>query len=141
MDLALHGWGREFEEAAARERKLQRELVREEMQNRRKSEQSYVSTIKARKRRVGKVADVGDGDGDEQEAMGATQLDSYSEEEESNTEWLAWMTDLPRQFLQQSQMTVQTSPTSRSFFSNPFSSLPLVEGDDELIFLDRLEHK
>ena len=140
LDLALHGWGREFEEAAARERKLQRELDREK-QKRRKSEQSHVSTIKARGRRVGRVAggsdadddNDGDGDGDEQEAMGATQLDSDSEEE-SDTEWLAWMTDLPRQFLvQQSQMTVQTSPTSQSSFSNSFSSSPLVEGDDEPI--------
>jgi hypothetical protein len=136
LDLALHAWGREFEESAAR--KLQRELERGK-QNRRKSEQSHVSTIKARRRRIGKVAggsdadDDSDGDegGDEQEAMGATQLDSDSDEE-SETEWLAWMTDLPRQFLvQQPQMTVQTSPISQSSFSNPFSSSPLVEGNDE----------
>ena len=140
LDLALHGWGRDFEEAAARERKMQREMEREK-QNRRKSEQSHVSTIKARGKRVDKVAggsdadddNDGDEDGDEQEAMGATQLDSDSEEE-SDTEWLAWMTDLPRQFLvQQSQMTVPTSPTSQSSFANPFSSSPLVEGDDEPI--------
>lgn len=103
---------------------MQKELEREK-QNRRKSEQSYVSTIKARGRRVASDAgasdagasdadddDDGDSDEDEQEAMGANQLDSDSEEEESDTEWLAWMTDLPRQFLvQQSQMT-PTSPTS-----------------------------
>ena len=132
LDLALHGWGREFEEAAARERKLQRELGRKK-QSRRKSEQSHVSTIKARGRGVGSDANGSDADddsedGDEQEAVGATHLDSDSEEE-SDTEWLAWMTDLPRQFLvQQSQMTVQASPISESFYSNPFSP---VEGDDE----------
>jgi hypothetical protein len=112
----------------ARERKLQRELENEK-KNRRKSEQSHVSTIKARGRKVGRVEcgsdadddDDGDGDcgGDEQEAMGATQLDSDGEE--SDTEWLAWMTDLPRQFLVQlSQMTVQTSPTSVFFFQPIF---------------------
>ena len=138
LDLALHGWRRGVEEAAARERRLQKELEREK-QNRRKSEQSHVSTIKARGRRVGSDAggsdadddDDGDSDEDEQEAMGATQLDSDSEEE-SDTEWLAWMTDLPRQFLvQQSRMTVQASPTSQISFSNPFSSSPLAEGDDD----------
>ena len=135
LDLALHGWGREFEEAAARERKSHRELAREK-KNRRKSEQSHVSTIKARGRRVGRVEggsdadDDDDGDGDEQEAVGTTQLDSDSDEE-SDTEWLAWMTDLPRQFLvQQSQMTVRSSPTSQ--FSNPFSSSSLVEGDEPI---------
>jgi hypothetical protein len=137
LDLALHGWGRDFEEAAARERKLQRELQREK-QNRRKSEQSHVSTNKARGRRTGRVTGGSDADddsdgngaGDEQEAIGATQLDSDSEEEEeSDTEWLAWMTDLPRQFLvQQSQMTAQTSPASQASLSDPSS--PLVEGDD-----------
>ena len=44
----------EFEEAAAQERKLHRELEREK-QNSQKSEQSHVSAIKARGR-VGKVA-------------------------------------------------------------------------------------
>ena len=140
LDLALHGWGREFDDAAARERKLQREMEKER-RSRRKSEQSHVSTIKARGKRVDRAAGGSDadddndedGDGDEQEAMGATQLDSDSEEE-SDTEWLAWMTDLPRQFLvQQSHMTVPTSPTSQSSFANPFSSSSLVEGDDEPI--------
>ena len=120
LDLALHGWRREFEGK----------------HNRQKSEQSHVSTIKARGKRDGRVAGGSDaddddsGDGDEQEAMSATQLDSDSEEE-SDTEWLAWMTDLPRQFLvQQPQMTIQTSPTSQSSSSNPFSSPSCVEGDD-----------
>ena len=136
LELALHGFGREFEEAAARERKLQREVGRGK-HNRRKSEQSNVSTIKPRGRRVGRVASDSDADddsgaGDEQEVMGATQLDSDSEEEESDTEWLAWMTDLPRQFfVQQSQMTDQTSPTSQSTYSTPFSSSSLVEDDNE----------
>ena len=134
LDLALHGWGREFEEAAARERKSHRELAREK-KNRRKSEQSHVSTIKARGRRVGRVAGGSDADDDddedEDEAVGTTQLDSDSDEEESDTEWLAWMTDLPRQFLvQQSQMTARSSSTSQ--FSNPFSSSPLVEGDEPI---------
>ena len=148
LDLALHGWGKEFEDlAAARERKLKKELEREK-KNRRKSEQSYVSTIKARVRRFGRVAggsdadddDDGDGDEDEQEGMGATQLDDSDSEEESDTEWLAWMTDLPRQFLvQQSQMTVRTPPTSQ--FSNPFSSSPLSEGDDEPIRTPRTQEE
>lgn len=91
---------RKLEEAATREHKFQRELEREK-QNRRKSEQSHVSTIKAGGWRVGRVAggshvDDDSGDGDEQEAMGATKLDSDSEVE-SDAELLAWMTDLPRQ--------------------------------------------
>jgi hypothetical protein len=136
LDLALHGWGKEFEEAAARERKMQRELGKGK-HNRRKSEQSNVSTIKPRGRRVGRVASDSDADddsgaGEEQESMSATQLDTDSEEEESDTEWLAWMTDLPRQFfVQQSEMSAQTSPTSQSTCSNPFSSSSLVEGNDE----------
>ena len=139
LDLALHGLGKEFEEAAARERKLQKEVGKGK-HNRRKSEQSNVSTIKPRGRRVqaGRAASDSDADndsgaGDEQEVMGATQLvDSDSEEEESDTEWLAWMTDLPRQFfVQQSQMTGQTSPTSQSTYSIPASSSSLVEVDEE----------
>ena len=59
LDLALHGWRREFEEmaAAARERKAQgeKELEREK-KNRRKSVQSHASTIKERERRVSRVA-------------------------------------------------------------------------------------
>lgn len=44
-------------------------------------------------------------DEDELEAMGATKLDSDSEEA-SDTEWRAWMTDLPLQFfVRQTQMT------------------------------------
>ena len=74
----------------------------------------------------------GNGAGDEQEAVGATKLDSDGEEEEeSDTKWLAWMTDMPRQFLvQQSQMTAQTSPASQASLSDPSS--PLVEGVDRL---------
>ena len=61
-----------------------------------------------RNRRFSKVAGGSDADDDdngsedEEEAMHETQLDSNSKE--SDTEWLAWMTDLPRQFfVQQSQ--------------------------------------
>ena len=137
LDLALHGWGREFEEmaATARERKLQKEKeLKRENKNKRKSVQSHVSTIKERGRKVSRVAGGSDADddddGDEEETMGTTQLDSDSEEE-SDTEWLAWMTDLPRQFLvQQSQSPVQTS---HSFFSDPFSFSSLVEGGDGLV--------
>jgi hypothetical protein len=46
--------------------------------------------------------------------------------EEIDTEWLTWMTDLPRQF------HVQTSPTS-VFFLQPIFTSSLVEGDDEPI--------
>lgn len=143
LDLALHGWGREFEEmaAAARERKLERERELErEKKNKRKSAQSHVSTIKERRRKGSRIiggSDADDdedgdedGDGDEEEVMGGTQLDSDSEEE-SDTEWLAWMTDLPRQFLvQRSQLAAQTAQTSGPFFTNPFSSSSLLEGDD-----------
>jgi hypothetical protein len=135
LDLALHGWAREFEEmaATARERKLQKEKeMKRENKNKRKSVQSHVSTIKERGRRVSRVAGGSDADddddGDEEGTMGTTQLDSDSEEE-SDTEWLAWMTDLPRQFLvQQSQLPVQTLQTSHS---DPFSFSSLVEGGDD----------
>jgi hypothetical protein len=47
--------------------------------------------------------------------MDATQLDTNSEE--SDTDWLAWMTDLSRQFLvQQSQLAVQTTQSLSSLF-------------------------
>jgi hypothetical protein len=64
---------------------------------------------------------------------GATHLDTDSEEE-SDTEWLAWMTDLPRQFLvQQSQSAVQPSQSPDSFFSYPFLSSPLVKGGHDRV--------
>ena len=139
LDLALHGWGREFEEmaTAACERKLERELEME--RNRRESVQSHVSTIKERGRKINRVVggsdadDDDEGDEDEEETVGTTQLDDESEsEEESDTEWLAWMTDLPRQFLvQQSQPSDHPSPTCSSIFTNPFSSSPLIDGPNE----------
>ena len=134
LDLALHGWGREFEEmaTAARERKLERERELErEKKKRRRSVQSHVSTIKARNRKFSKVAggseadDDDDGSEDEEAVMGETRLDSDSEEE-SDTEWLAWMTDLPRQFLvqQQSQSALRNS---QAFSIDPMSSSSLVD--------------
>ena len=46
--------------------------------------------------------------------MGATKLDSDSEEE-SDTEWRAWMTDLPRQFfVRQTQMTNENGNSSKT---------------------------
>ncbi|KAF8801741.1 hypothetical protein BYT27DRAFT_7245031 [Phlegmacium glaucopus] len=143
LDLALHGWGREFEEMAAvtRERKLEREKERErekeierEKAKKRRSAQSHVSTIKERGRRASRVtggSDDADDDRDEEGAMDTTQLDSDSQEE-SDVEWLAWITDLPRQFLvqQSSQLAVQPSPQiSGSVFTNPFSSSSLVDDD------------
>ena len=61
-----------------------------------------MSTIKEGGRRVNThVGHNSEGEEkDEEEAMGATHLDTDSEEE-SDTEWLAWMTDLPLQFLVQ----------------------------------------
>ena len=55
--------------------------------------------------------------------MRETQLDSNSEE--SDTEWLAWMMDLPRQFfVQQSQSALRNS---QAFPTDPLSSLSLVD--------------
>jgi hypothetical protein len=74
LDLALHGWGREFEERAdARERKLKRDKEpKREKKDRQKSAQSHVSTIKEGGRRVNAAVGYdGDGDqGEEEEAMG-----------------------------------------------------------------------
>ena len=85
--------------------------------------------IKARNRRFSKVAggsdadDDNDGSEDEEEAMHEMQLDSDSEE--SDTEWLAWMTDLPHQFLvQQSQSALRNS---HAFPTDLLSSLSLVD--------------
>jgi hypothetical protein len=81
--------------------------------------QLHATTIKERERRVSRDAGGSDADdddhGDEAEAMDATQLDTNSKE--SDTDWLAWMTDLSRQFLvQQSQLAVQTTQSLSSLF-------------------------
>lgn len=141
LDLALHGWGREFEEmaAAARERKLEKE---QEIEREKKKKRMSASTIKRVSRVIGgsDADDDDDEDGDEEEDMGKTQLDSDSEEE-SDTEWLAWMADLARQFhVQQSQMAVASA------FTNPFSSLddgtpvrpPRTQEEERLLHADKM---